>query len=473
MIRRYRRYVAVDGGRGAHLLAELAGLDPRLQPVPSPRHADLLIVVGPVDRKLVPAVVGVARALPQPARALIVDEHRGGPPTGEEARVEEFLLGARRIEADSGRRILESTMDGAAWPEMEVVGGPALEESKVPVPSSREMEMATEPAVLSLGPVQPFTAGPLRLLLVADGGQLLSAQVESGYAYRGIGRAMTHAPWRQAALLARRLDPLAPLAGQTAYVRAVESLQGQPSPELVERMRDAALALERAGNHLWWLARFAQLLESDRHAGPAREQAAVLSRLSGGLWETPPGEWIAPQGGVPPLGTQAVDELRWVVPQVARLRDRVRSDRLLALRTRGLGVLTLEQLRGAGVTGPAMRATEGGSGDVSGRVRARLEGAVADLREVAGIAALPTGAVEPHQQWAGPRGMARVAVEGPRGRMALGLVSDGGQGPAAVVWERPSAALLGLLPGLLAGQKLADAGAIVASLDLSMAEADG
>jgi NADH:ubiquinone oxidoreductase subunit D len=37
----------------------------------------------------------------------------------------------------------------------------------------------------------------------------------------------------------------------------------------------------------------------------------------------------------------------------------------------------------------------------------------------------------------------------------------------------PSAALLGLIPELLAGQKLADAEMIVASLDLAMAEADG
>jgi len=36
-----------------------------------------------------------------------------------------------------------------------------------------------------------------------------------------------------------------------------------------------------------------------------------------------------------------------------------------------------------------------------------------------------------------------------------------------------SAALLALVPELLAGQKLADAEVIVASLDLAMAEADG
>ena len=41
-----------------------------------------------------------------------------------------------------------------------------------------------------------------------------------------------------------------------------------------------------------------------------------------------------------------------------------------------------------------------------------------------------------------------------------------------VEWLRPSAALLPLLPEMLAGETLADAEALVASLDLAMAEAD-
>jgi len=52
-------------------------------------------------------------------------------------------------------------------------------------------------------------------------------------------------------------------------------------------------------------------------------------------------------------------------------------------------------------------------------------------------------------------------------------VSEGEEQPAHVEWQRPSAALLPLLPETVAGQKLADAEIIIASLDLAMAEADG
>ncbi|MHB1416075.1 MAG: NADH-quinone oxidoreductase subunit D-related protein, partial [Chloroflexota bacterium] len=337
----------------------------------------------------------------------------------------------------------------------------------------KRMELATEPAVLSLGPVQPFTAGPLRLLLIADGGQLLSARVEAGYAHRGTAEAMVHADWRQAGQIARHLDPLAPMAGLTAYVRALEGLQGRPSSERVERVREAALALERSQDHLWWLTRFLDVLGSGRLAGAARHLATALAGVSATLWEQPPAEWIAPQGGAAPFRASTVAEIRHLTPEVAGLRDRVLGDRLLGLRTRGIGVLAIERLRAAGVTGPVLRASEHGAGDIAARLALRMEEAVAGLSAVAEVAGRPAKDGESLPQWTAPPGSAQVAVEGPRGQIALGLVSDGGDGPAAVSWRRPSTALLALVPELLAGQKLSDAEASLASLDLAMAEADG
>ncbi|MHB1416076.1 MAG: hypothetical protein ACYC1C_12580, partial [Chloroflexota bacterium] len=122
--RPYRRYVGIDGGRGAHLLAELANLDPHLQPAPSPRHAQLLIVVEPISRQLVPAVAEVARALPHPARALILAEPGHGLPGENVVRAEEILPGARRVEATSAREVVAATVDRADWPELAVADIP-------------------------------------------------------------------------------------------------------------------------------------------------------------------------------------------------------------------------------------------------------------------------------------------------------------------------------------------------------------
>ncbi len=67
----------------------------------------------------------------------------------------------------------------------------------------------------------------------------------------------------------------------------------------------------------------------------------------------------------------------------------------------------------------------------------------------------------------------QATVEGPRGTIGLHLVSHAGSRPTRVEWQRPSAALLRVLPDLLQGQKLADVEVTLASLDLAMAEADG
>jgi NADH-quinone oxidoreductase subunit D len=469
-----QRYIAIDGGAGAHLIAALHGSDPRLQIVDSPRHADLLLVIEPISRTLAPAVAELARAVPQPAHALIVvAPTNAGLPQADFVRAEELLPGARRIAAQSGEQVRAAMLDTSDWPALAVADEPRHQPDTIALRPKREREIATELAVLSLGPVQPFTAGPLRLLLVCDGEQVLTTQIEAGYAQRGIAEAMLAVDWQAAARLARLLDPLAPIAAQLVYVRAVEQLQGwQPSPPLTQ-LREAALALERAQNHLWWLVRLARALAAPSFAEHAHQVATALAAHAASLWRRSPSAWIAPQASTIAVDRTAVPQIRQIADTVAALQQQLSRNRLLALRTRGIGVLTAGHLHAAGLSGPVLWASERGAGDVQSRLDARLEAAIADLRVAAeGMSARDPDADGP-ARWEAPAGEARVAVEGPRGQIGLRLASAGGKGPTQVEWQRPSAALLALVPELLAGQKLADAEVIVASLDLAMAEADG
>jgi NADH:ubiquinone oxidoreductase subunit D len=484
LCQRSYRYLAIDGGAGAHLLAELAGCDLRLRPVSSPRHADLLIVIEPVNRKLAPAVAEVARALPRPAHAILVGEPGAASlPVANLARLEELLPAVRRVGQATAEQVLVAIRHPATWPELAAAGGPAPAETTIQLPPAQEREIATELAVLSLGPIQPFTAGPLRLLLVCDGEQILSAQVEAGYAARGIAAAMLAADWREGAGLACQLDPLAPVAGRLTYVRALEQLQRWRPALPVVGVREGALLLERAQNHLWWLTRFAMLLDARALTARARKVALALTWLGRDLWTRPPIEWIAPQEGAIPAVPTAVAALRRIAHEVRALEVAVRRDRFLAFRTRGIGLFAPERLDAAGASGPVLQARAEGAGDVQSRLLTRLRAAAMDVRKAAdGLAAITPdhggvaanmGVASWPRQWSVPAGEVRVAVTGPRGRIELHLVSAGGNGPTLVEWQRPSAALLPLVPDLLAGQKLADAEVIVASLDLAMAEADG
>ena len=478
-------YVGVDGGSGANLLADLAGRDPYLQQVSSPRQADLLIIVEPISQKLVPAVVMMATALAHPARVLLIDEPQKGLPTLPDAHVaqlDDIFPTAQRVPSLSIEQIVNVIFDAKSQSEIRITDTSDPEETTLQLPAKQEQEMATELAVLSLGPLQTFTAGPLRLFLICDGEQVFSVQMETEYANRGISSAMTQADWQQGLLLARLFDPLAPLASQLAYVDALELLQGwQPTAD-VHAFRALALALERAQNTLWWLVRFARLLADSILAERASRIVRQLTELCSQLWQRLPETWILPQYDMPGIvGNKNVSvQLQQLAQSTETLRQYVERNRGFALRTRGIGILTTTQLKQYGIErGPVYKASEHGRGDVQSRLVTRLQEAVDDLqfasKVVTDVLAQPSSTVH-EAYWDIPEGESTGGVIGPRGSIEVHLVHQaiqGHDGPTQVEWHGPSAPLVALLLELLAGQKLADAEVILASLDIVMAEVDG
>ncbi|MFJ3169266.1 hypothetical protein ACIPJK_00650 [Streptomyces roseus] len=124
-----------------------------------------------------------------------------------------------------------------------------------------------------------------------------------------------------------------------------------------------------------------------------------------------------------------------LAPRLERFARRVSRSRTLAWMTRGIGQVSTEEAREAGVSGPAARA----GGDVTDRYRQWL----ADLRR-------DVGRLEE------PSPLRAAGEESPRG-----------------CWrddDPPSAPLIALLPGLLTGAELAAARLIVASLDPDLDE---
>lgn len=224
-------YYAIDGGSGSHLLSVLAGYSPILRRVNSPRHADILLIIAPISHKLVPSLIEIAEALPRPAHVLRVEDPMAAQVSDsldetKFAHLNTLFPNAHHLSTFSVDDIYDTMISASSWEEMIVTEENVPDAETIQLPPKEEQEMATELAVLSLGPVQPFTSGPLRVFLVCDGEQVFSTQIESGYAQRAIAPAMQRADWRQSLKLARVFDPLAPVASQLVYVKAIEQLQG-------------------------------------------------------------------------------------------------------------------------------------------------------------------------------------------------------------------------------------------------------
>lgn len=482
-LRSTRTYFGIDGGAGANVLADLAGRDPYLQVVASPRHADLLIIVEPVCNKLVPSLVAIATSLPHPARLLLLDTSETELHSFSDLDIVNLATIFPEAQSVSSLDQLLSTAFDLNEAKHTVIhiAHDANNEQELPtiqLPRKSEQEMATELAVLSLGPVQPFTAGPLRLFLICDGEQVLSVQVEAGYAHRGIDAAMQQVTWQQALPLARQFDPLAPLAGQLAYVRAVEQLQGWQPSETMTTYREGAIALERVQNALWWCVRLARILADEPMLRRSYALAQAVSGLSATIWQRSPLEWLTPQvegdvlvekASLPPT----------MLSEMEKLLAYVTRNRFLALRIRGIGALDATHLHEAGITsGFVFDASEpgvqGDKGDVQSRLVTRLQAAQHDMHTIAALLTPSQQKVQGHEaNWTVLPGEAHAMVRGPRGDIGLHLMSEGRDTSTHVMWQRPSAGLLELLPEMLEDQKLTDAELIVASLDLSMAEVDG
>lgn len=425
----------VDGGSAGALL-DGGIFDERVERAVSPYHANVLLVFPPIAESLVPAVADVARAMPRPARAVAIAAASGIAHDVE--RLQGAIPGAVCVRAANTadvRRALDEVF--AAAPISEPRAAPPRS-TRLELPMREQQELATEWIVWSFGPIQHCTAGPLQVMAVCDGEQIVHARINTGFARRGLDEHLARTPWQELAARADGFDPDAPAVGSTAALRALDVLcRREPSARETEA-RDARLAADRARSTLRWSGRLLRVVGAGRWT-------ADVDRL---LRQRAPDAQLA-----------------------RRLAERAANDRALRLRTH-VPLSTPDVMRAAGVHGPLLEAAAVGA-DIMDLLRLRLVRAADDLERAGGTA---IGEPAPHlDALTAPvsEGSARVEVDGPRGRVGLTVTSAGGSTPSRIAWDRPSRAIIALLSDALVGKKVADAEVLIAALDPSMAEADG
>src|SRR3982751_3434860 len=87
-------------------------------------------------------------------------------------------------------------------------------------------ELHADKMVLNMGPSHPSTHGVLRIVLELDGEIITRATPDVGYLHRGDEKIAENMTYTQFIPYTDRLDYLAPLANNVAYVLAVEKLLG-------------------------------------------------------------------------------------------------------------------------------------------------------------------------------------------------------------------------------------------------------
>jgi len=92
------------------------------------------------------------------------------------------------------------------------------------------MAIRTEPFILNMGPQHPSTHGVFRMRVTLDGEVVLDVEPVVGYLHRGIEKLAEGRTYTQNIPFTDRLDYLASMTNNLAYVLAVEKLAGIEVP---------------------------------------------------------------------------------------------------------------------------------------------------------------------------------------------------------------------------------------------------
>lgn len=402
--------VVPDRSYWASLGVDLEGLG--IEPVGSANQAELLVLGADLPEGLLAGVRELGQATASVIDVRVIAGGALRPPTEAERGLLRRASGQHWAERGS-----EDHGDQGHGEMMAVTGAPSAD------------GLVMEGIETRVGPISPALPAGLVVDLDLDGDVVHSCRIEA---------TLTAAPDSAP-------DPLARAAWRWAELRAGAA---DPSPAEVARQL-AATEVERALSHSVWLVSFAELLGWPELADATNDAGRTL------------------------IGMHAADGMIAIAPSsgVARRIERplalLDESRRLRRRTEGLGTLTVEDCRRAGLAGPVARASGaeddlrssdpayraldfepvlGSGGDAAARARLRAEEAAQSLR-------LARAALE-----AGTLPAGGSAVEGPRGP-----VSAAGGGPVFAGGE----AALRKAGDLAAGHELAGALVVVSSFDLS------
>ncbi len=366
------------------------------------------------------------------------------------------------------------------------------------------MAINTEPVTINMGPQHPSTHGVFRLRVTFDGEVVVDVEPVFGYLHRGTEKLAEERSYVQIVTLTDRLDYVASMSNNLAYVRSVEKLAAIEVPDRAQYLRVISAELQRMASH--FIATGFMLQELGAIGTPLmycfRERERILElfeMLCGAritLSYMRPGGVIqdAPEEFWPALDTLIADLPKYI----DELEGLITTNEVVTARTRGIGIVTPELAVAGSLTGPMLRATGvqwdirkadpyeiydrvdfevpiGYQGDTFDRYYVRIQEMRQSVRIIQQcIDQIEEGSVLTDAPFfvRPPAGDAYAAVEGPKGELGFYLVSDGGISPYRCKIRAPSFINLTVLRDMIVGWKLADLIIIFGSTDVVLGEVD-
>ncbi|MBC6439457.1 MAG: NADH-quinone oxidoreductase subunit D [Rhodospirillales bacterium] len=389
-------------------------------------------------------------------------------------------------------------------------------------------EVDIKTTTINFGPQHPAAHGVLRLVLEMDGEVVERADPHIGLLHRGTEKLIEYKTYLQAVPYFDRLDYVSPMCLEHSYALAVEKLLGIEVPSRGQYVRVLFSEITRILNHLLNVTTFALDVGAVTPALWAFEEREKLMEFYEGVSGARMHAAYFRPGGVAqdlPAGMEkAIDDYVDTLPKlVGDIEYLLNENRIFKQRTVDIGMVTLDDAIDWGFSGPMLRSAglpwdlrkaqpydayakmdfdipTGTTGDCFERYMCRL----AEMRESIKIikqciANMPSGPVKTTdpkvappsradmktsmealihhfklytEGYHVPEGEAYAAVEAPKGEFGVFIVSDGTNKPYRCRIRAPGFLHLASTDFLCKGHMLADAAAIVGSMDIVFGEID-
>ena len=367
------------------------------------------------------------------------------------------------------------------------------------------MSLHTEPVVVNIGPHHPSTHGVFRMRVTFDGENVQDVEPVIGYLHRGTEKLAEERQYSQVITLTDRLDYVASMTNNQAYVLSCEKLIDIEVPDRGKYLRTIAAELQRVASHLVGVGFF--LAELGGFGGTAlmycfRERERILDMFEmlcgaritvsfmriGGVFQDAPEEFW-------PALRKFLDEMPSYADELNKL---IFESEIVQARTKNVSVISADQAIDASLTGPILRASgvpwdiraaqpydaydqvkfdviTAQGGDNFDRFWVRMLEVEQSLKIIEqcyrDIRSGPVRSTTSLLFRPSP-GEAYVPIEAPKGELGFYLVSDGSIAPYRCKIRSPSFISLTLFKEMLVGWKLADIIVSLGSLDFNMGEVD-
>ena len=357
--------------------------------------------------------------------------------------------------------------------------------------------------VLNMGPQHPSTHGVLRVILKLDGEKILGTDCVIGYLHRGVEKIAENRTWAQFNPYVDRMDYVASVSNGLGYCLAVEKLLNIEAPPRAQVVRVILTELNRIASHLVWLGTHALDIGAITpvfYCFREREEALNIFEKYCGARLTTHAFRI---GG---LQYETYDTFEQDVkafcdmfpPKVDEYEELLTGNRIWKGRLTNVGVLTADECKEYGVTGPLLRAAGvkwdlrkaqpysgyekydfeipiRQNGDTFDRYIVRMQEMRQSVRIIRqAVENIPEGPImgKVAKVIKPPVGEAYVSIEAPKGELGYYVVSDGTTQPYRVRVRPPSFVNLQALDRMVRGGLVADIVAVIGTLDIVLGEVD-